>query len=234
MAGRKPKYMGVNIGRVTVLGKYDNENYNCLCQCGNHTIISRPMVRKGSPDLSCGCSSYARTINFIGKQFEEVTETGVVLWQVTGRKERLPEHEQRTRKNSVYWICKNEAGSRKEIPCSEVNKLVMWYELRVYVTRIYGGRCSCCSEENWRFLTLDHVNNDGNEHRANGPGKDLWEWAKKNGCPPSLQLVCWNCNMAKSVYGICPHKFQNAIMPEVSPRIRKKWVRSQQRWNPIV
>jgi len=35
---------------------------------------------------------------------------------------------------------------------------------------MYGGKCACsgCSENNQWFLTLDHINNDGHQSRAQG------------------------------------------------------------------
>jgi hypothetical protein len=37
--------------------------------------------------------------------------------------------------------------------------------IREDVIAAYGGRCACCGEFERDFLTLDHVNNDGAEHR---------------------------------------------------------------------
>jgi hypothetical protein len=34
------------------------------------------------------------------------------------------------------------------------------------VLAAYGGKCVCCGEAEEAFLTLDHVNNDGKQHRA--------------------------------------------------------------------
>lgn len=80
------------------------------------------------------------------------------------------------------------------------------------VLRAYGGRCACCGEPEQAFLTVDHVNNDGKAHRrelgaTGGSGTPrLYTWAIKHNFPPSLQLLCWNCNLAKAIYGACPHQ----------------------------
>lgn len=83
-------------------------------------------------------------------------------------------------------------------------------KLRAKVIAGYGGRCQCCGENIPEFLTLDHVNNDGKQHRAslghNRGGSPMMRWAVSNNYPDSLQLLCWNCNLAKSLYGECPHK----------------------------
>lgn len=74
----------------------------------------------------------------------------------------------------------------------------------------YGGPvCKCCGEGNIFFLTLDHVNNDGAEHRRETggvTGKNLAWWLKKNGYPPGFQVLCFNCNCGRARNGgVCPH-----------------------------
>jgi hypothetical protein len=77
----------------------------------------------------------------------------------------------------------------------------------------YGGYiCACCGETEKAFLTLDHINNDGNEHRkkvagrTSGAGVWTYMWAIKNGFPPVFQVLCMNCNWGKRKTGVCPHK----------------------------
>lgn len=74
----------------------------------------------------------------------------------------------------------------------------------------YGRVCVCCGERNIEFLTIDHINNDGNIHRASlnshGGGKSIYRDLKKRGWPPIVQILCWNCNAAKAIYGVCPHQ----------------------------
>lgn len=82
-------------------------------------------------------------------------------------------------------------------------------EIRREVFAVYGNRCVCCGESEFSFLSLDHVNDDGALWRkVFGIGItaiDLCRWAKKNGYPRQLQLLCYNCNMSKE-YGGCPHQ----------------------------
>lgn len=77
----------------------------------------------------------------------------------------------------------------------------------------YGGACTCCGETEPQFLSLDHVNNDGADHRRSlrkgkprgYEGAAFYWWVVKAGFPTDLQLLCFNCNCAKGFYGICPH-----------------------------
>lgn len=76
---------------------------------------------------------------------------------------------------------------------------------RLEVLKNYGNKCICCGEKNFMFLALDHKNNDGNKHRKIIK-QDLTLWAYKNSYPKILQILCHNCNMAKGIYGKCPHR----------------------------
>lgn len=65
--------------------------------------------------------------------------------------------------------------------------------------------CSCCSEARLPCLTIDHVNNDGADHRREiGSGAAIYSWLKKNAYPGGFQTLCWNCNSGKRL-GLCPH-----------------------------
>lgn len=69
----------------------------------------------------------------------------------------------------------------------------------------YGGKCACCGESHDEFLTIDHKDNDGAEHRKVVDGAALYRWLMKNGYPENFQILCYNCNIAKGRYGTCPH-----------------------------
>ena len=85
--------------------------------------------------------------------------------------------------------------------------------LRGEALAAYGGQCACCGESTEEFLTIDHIHNDGAKHRREVGSSGVPGWAKKNGYPNSLQVLCWNCNMAKALYGVCPHEQTNGTFP---------------------
>ena len=77
-----------------------------------------------------------------------------------------------------------------------------------------GGdiRCACCGERTMEFLGLDHVNNDGAAHRLalfnrrSGSGM-FYTWLRTSGYTYAhLVVACHNCNMARGLYGRCPHQ----------------------------
>lgn len=86
-----------------------------------------------------------------------------------------------------------------------------WYtKLRQEIIDAYQGVCSCCGEDRPEVLTIDHVHNDGAEHRREigHGGANLYAWLHKQGFPQDgrFALLCFNCNIAKQHYGVCPHQ----------------------------
>jgi len=75
----------------------------------------------------------------------------------------------------------------------------------------YGNKCSCCDETELKFLTIDHINDDGAKHRRKIgrklTGQDFYRWIIVNKFPKNLQILCFNCNCGRaSNDGVCPHK----------------------------
>jgi hypothetical protein len=80
--------------------------------------------------------------------------------------------------------------------------------LRAAVFEAYGNACVCCGESTPEFFTIDHINGDGAAHRRSlGSGGYFYVWLKRQGFPQdNFQLLCFNCNCAKGLYGQCPHQ----------------------------
>jgi hypothetical protein len=92
--------------------------------------------------------------------------------------------------------------------------------IRTEVMNHYGGFvCVCCGEKEPRFLSLDHVNNDGAAFRRTISGKrtsagyHTYIVLKRRGYPPGYQVLCMNCNHGKRMnHGVCPHKEQGVTV----------------------
>lgn len=82
-------------------------------------------------------------------------------------------------------------------------------KLRKDVLNAYGHRCKCCGEDRHEFLAIDHINGGGNKHRKslhpNASAQTFYTWLRRNKYPVGFQVLCHNCNSAKSYYGGCPH-----------------------------
>lgn len=71
---------------------------------------------------------------------------------------------------------------------------------------VYGSKCACCGEDRNEFLTLDHINGKKDESKRK-TGQKAWARLKSLGWPKdNYQILCFNCNCAKGIYGICPHQ----------------------------
>lgn len=69
-------------------------------------------------------------------------------------------------------------------------------------------KCACCGESQIEFLSIDHINNDGAEHRKEIGRSQITNWLIQNKLPEGFQVLCFNCNFAKGIYGTCPHKME--------------------------
>lgn len=78
--------------------------------------------------------------------------------------------------------------------------------IRIAAFEVYGKKCVCCGESDIRFLTLDHINGGGTQHRLRIKQANICKWLKANNYPDGFQTLCYNCNCAKGIYGKCPHE----------------------------
>lgn len=94
-------------------------------------------------------------------------------------------------------------------------------KLKRQVMDAYGGACACCGETELTFLTIDHINDDGAEHRRQlaaekggswgQAGSPTYRWLRDNGFPEGFQVLCANCNCGKQWNGgVCPHQVRAA------------------------
>lgn len=132
----------------------------------------------------------------------EKVRASVERWKLTN-----PEGWRKARrKANATWASKN----RDALAARET---VRRGKIRQDVFMAYGGFvCVCCGEKGPMFLTIDHINNDGANHRrelkakiGNG-GAAFFYWLKQNKFPKGFQVLCRNCNWGKHANGgVCPH-----------------------------
>lgn len=122
-------------------------------------------------------------------------------------------------------VCKRRYGKRHyHNDAGRKARVLKWSSLRyeeikTQVFDYYGNKCACCGESEPMFLTIDHIDNDGAQHRKimarncktenayrfQG-GKKTYYWLIKNGFPAGFQVLCSNCNHGKHRNGgVCPH-----------------------------
>lgn len=116
-----------------------------------------------------------------------------------GQNDKLP--------NTLCSVCAEKQKKRTEK-----------YQLQIKIDTFntYGGCfCKCCGESNLVFLTIDHIDGKGAEHRrelrkgkgdSGGGGNKTYHALKKAGYPAGYRVLCFNCNHANHVLGACPHQ----------------------------
>jgi hypothetical protein len=114
-------------------------------------------------------------------------------------------HGEKRNKRSKQWRLDHPEQQKENIKrrTGEIKLIVL--------THYSNGQpiCACCGEKNIKFLTIDHINNDGAEHRKKIKNYNICYWLKKNDYPEGFGVRCYNCNCGKwHNNGICPHKEQ--------------------------
>lgn len=105
--------------------------------------------------------------------------------------------------------CRNNARKNRRMPKLNLYNREQGKKRRFICLQHYGGkvpRCKCCKEKIVQFLAIDHINGEGNRHRREVLRRgEIYYWLIKNNFPKGFQILCHNCNMAKGLYGKCPH-----------------------------
>lgn len=153
---------------------------------------------------------------------------GCIDYTTQKAKERLTRH-----RNAGLCMCGQPPveGMRLCLKCQEHTRLsnkhkTVWArikstKLKLEVFKAYGGKCICCGERRLWALQIDHVFNNGARHKkelnCNG-GRPIYRWAKENGFPNTLQLLCATCNYGKSInQGKCPHEVERYVSARNAP-----------------
>jgi len=68
-------------------------------------------------------------------------------------------------------------------------------------------KCACCGYLNYDCLDIDHIEGRKTmKHDNTLEGHKLYRYLIRNNFPKGLQVLCHNCNKAKSHLGKCPHQ----------------------------
>ena len=88
-----------------------------------------------------------------------------------------------------------------------------WVEDLKFEVISHYGVCYCCGEDRLPFLTIDHINGGGYQHRKEIGmlGYRFYVWLRNNNYPEEFRTACANCNMAIRYGNICPHKAEENI-----------------------
>lgn len=82
---------------------------------------------------------------------------------------------------------------------------------------MYGGKCNCCGETIFDFLTIEHRNGQKGKpkyEKSREHGEHGYKKASQEYRPDLYEILCWNCNCAKGHLGYCPHQNNQSFLPK--------------------
>ena len=80
-------------------------------------------------------------------------------------------------------------------------------KLKSDMIKAYGGKCVLCGETHSEFLTIDHINGGGTEHKRSLGITDIYPWLRRQGWPKNgYRLLCANCNCSDKQNGWASRK----------------------------
>lgn len=110
---------------------------------------------------------------------------------------KLPEKKkQQMRKASGKWK-KNHREHHNKM--SRIYNRRYRKRIREKVFNHYGNKCVNCGINDKRVLTIDHIDNNGGEHRREIKkfGQHFYFWLIQNEFPKGFQTLCFNCQWLK-------------------------------------
>lgn len=108
--------------------------------------------------------------------------------KITARKTYYKNKDKYNYKMKIYRENNREVIREQQRNKRIANKLTVFY--------YYGLKCSCCGENDYKCLTIDHINGGGHEHLRK-IGNNFYGWLIKNEFPKEFQTLCITCNKLK-------------------------------------
>lgn len=113
-----------------------------------------------------------------------------------------------------YWANPEKARAktntnRRRAEQSYETRARRYHRQKIAVLKRYSGaqpHCACCGESKYEFLTIDHIIPIKRKRAGSHGGEHLFSYLYKR--PAQLdvyQVLCFNCNCAKSAGTCCPH-----------------------------
>lgn len=85
-------------------------------------------------------------------------------------------------------------------------------------------QCACCKETRLEFLSLDHIDGGGTQHRKTlgRGGTSFYLWLYRMNYPIGFRVLCYNCHFSMNYYGYCPHIGYIANTPAIAKQLPKE------------
>jgi len=107
---------------------------------------------------------------------------------------------ERNTQNTVVKMVK-----RKKIRNNSPSKLEVMSHYSKKISKMNVPCCACCGEDlAIDILTIDHIK--GRKKGDKRTGEGLYRYLIRNNFPSGYQVLCFNCNAAKGLFGISSHQ----------------------------
>jgi hypothetical protein len=110
----------------------------------------------------------------------------------------------------TYQVLCGSCNFKKEIERRRKKLSKTWernQKAKSKVITAYGGKCTCCGEYDQDKLVIDHIHGGGSKEKNSYPARNVYLYLKNLPLnKKKFQVLCQNCNQAKSTLGQCPHK----------------------------
>ncbi len=111
---------------------------------------------------------------------------------VANRRKAAERARKRYHANLEYYRSKSRLWNKKSVA-----------RIRNEAYEHYGHSCAICGESREEFISIDHINNDGKEHRTKVGSRSTYSVLadlKRLGWPQgTIQFLCLNCNIRKQI-----------------------------------
>lgn len=149
----------------------------------------------------CNYCKITQTTDNFGK--DSRTKSGLRVYcrkcEVIRRKESYKINRLKRIKSSMEWKQKNRIVDLKY-------QREYRQKIREKILEVYGKKCQCCGENHQEFLTIDHINGGGREHRKHIGTLHAYKEIIRENNHDKYRVLCMNCNWAIRFNKICPHK----------------------------
>ncbi len=214
--------VGQTFGRLTVLRISSPGFVECQCVCG----VIKPLrfssiCRLKAPIKSCGClkRSKLQPANMVCRvcNIEKPREEFYIKDKKCGTRSR-----QCKACFKKYEKVRGHLYRRNNVERRQEAGIRYRRSEKIAAMRAYSGpqpSCACpgCSESRIEFLSIDHIDGGGTEHRKQigSGGSKLYSWLRKNDYPSGYRVLCHNCNQSYGSFGYCPHNGELATESDV-------------------
>lgn len=122
-------------------------------------------------------------------------------WRQKNRGKITAQRKERRANDPAYREKENAAQRRR------VQKRLKDLREEIFIHYSNGEiKCACCGETERKFLSIDHIRPVKHHLKNYDHGTNLYLRLKREGFPIGYQVLCYNCNIAKGIYGVCPHR----------------------------